>query len=195
MRAQPDSRAYRLRKFIARNTLAVSAASAIVLALGAGLGVALWQASVARDQALRATALNTFVLGLIRTADPNASAQTKAADVAMLHSIEDRIDHDFAGSPDQLLQLRITVGEAYKNRGEMMAARRVFQKAVDDATPHLPPDDLALLTAQVRASDPDLIVSTAAAAQLDRAIEILRARSDRNSVRRRTADRRAADPA
>ena len=73
VRARPDSRAYRLKKFIARNTLAVGAASAIVLALGIGLGLALWQGNEARTQAQRATALNTFVLGLIRTADPNAS--------------------------------------------------------------------------------------------------------------------------
>jgi tRNA A-37 threonylcarbamoyl transferase component Bud32 len=174
VKAQPDSRAYRLRKFISRNTLPVAAGSAVVVALVIGAAVALWQATEARDQAQRATALNTFVLGLIRTADPNASAQTKAADVAMLNAIEERIDKEFNGSPDQLLHLRVTVGEAYKNRGEMMAARRVFQRAVDDGAPHLPPDDLTLLTARVRAADYHLIVSNEASDQLDRAIEVLR---------------------
>lgn len=174
VRAQPDSAGYRLRKFVARNTLPVAAASAALLALAVGLGVALWQGNEARQQAQRATALNTFVLGLIRTADPNASRETKAADVAMLNTIEQRIDTEFQGAPDQLLQLRVTVGEAYKNRGEMKAAQRVFQKAVDQASPHLPAHDLALLTAQVRASDPSLIVSTASGAQLGRAIETLR---------------------
>ncbi|HQR19411.1 MAG TPA: serine/threonine-protein kinase, partial [Burkholderiaceae bacterium] len=129
VRARPDSRTYRLKKFVARNALAVGAAGAVVLALALGLGLALWQGNEARQQAQRATALNTFVLGLIRTADPNASAQTKAADVAMLNTIEERIDKEFHGAPDQLLQLRVTVGEAYKNRGEMMAAQRVFQRA------------------------------------------------------------------
>jgi len=180
VRAQPDSRAYRLTKFVQRNKLPVAAGGAIVAALGIGLGIALWQGNEARLQAQRATALNTFVLGLIRTADPNASAQTKAADVAMLNTIEQRIDSEFHGSPDQLLQLRVTVGEAYKNRGEMAAAQRVFQKAVDQATPHLPPHHLTLLTAQVRASDPNLIVSSAAAAQLERTIAILRDLSNRN---------------
>ena len=118
VRAQADSRTYRLNKFAARNRLPVAAASAIVVALGIGLGVALWQGNEARTQAQRATALNTFVLSLIRTADPNASAQTKAADVAMLNTIEQRIDSEFKGSADQLLQLRVTVGDAYKNRGE-----------------------------------------------------------------------------
>jgi eukaryotic-like serine/threonine-protein kinase len=52
--AQPDSGSYRLRKFVARHRFAVGSASAVLLALVAGLGLALWQASVARDQARRA---------------------------------------------------------------------------------------------------------------------------------------------
>lgn len=51
VRAQPPSRRYRLRKFIARNRLPVAAGSAAVLALVAGASVALWQAHVAREQA------------------------------------------------------------------------------------------------------------------------------------------------
>jgi eukaryotic-like serine/threonine-protein kinase len=149
VRAQPDSRAYRLTKFVQRNTLPVAAGSAIVLALGIGLGVALWQATEARQQAARATALNTFVLGLIRTADPNASAQTKAADVALLNTIEERIDREFHGSPDQLLQLRVTVGDAYRNRGQHVAARRVYRRAIGEAETALPADDLGLLKARV----------------------------------------------
>lgn len=174
VQARPDSRSYRLRKFVARNTLAVGAAGAIVLALGIGLGVALWQAKEAREQAQRATALNTFVLGLIRQADPNASAQTKAADVAMLNAIEQRIDTEFHGSPDQLLQLRITVGDAYRNRGETAAAQRVYQRAVDEAATKLRADDLQLQIARVRAADYNLIVSSAASESLDHAIGILR---------------------
>ncbi len=107
MRARPDSRVYRLGKFITRHRVPVAAGSAVVLALAAGLGVALWQAGQARlqadearNQAERATALNTFVLTLIQQADPNASAQTKVADLAMLTAIEQRIDAEFKGSPD-----------------------------------------------------------------------------------------------
>jgi tetratricopeptide (TPR) repeat protein/tRNA A-37 threonylcarbamoyl transferase component Bud32 len=174
VRARPDSRAYRLRKFVARNRLPVAAAGAILLTLAAGLGVALWQADAAREQLRRATAMNDFVLSLIRQADPLASRQMKEADLALLATIEERVDTEFKGAPDQQLQLRVTVGDAYRNRGEMVAARRVFQRAIDAAAPYLPADDLMLLTAQVRASDFHLIVSTAAAEQLDRAIETLR---------------------
>ena len=174
VKARPDSRAYRLKKFVARNRLTVAAASAVLAALGIGLGIALWQGNEARLQAQRATALNTFVLSLIRQADPNASQQTKAADLAMLTAIEERIDKEFQGSPEQLLQLRVTVGDAYRNRGETAAAQRVYQRAVDEAAPVLPSDDLQLLTARVRAADYNLIVSSAASQSLDDAIKVLR---------------------
>ena len=44
VRAQADSAVYRLRKFVSRNQAGVVAGAAVVLALAAGLGAALWQA-------------------------------------------------------------------------------------------------------------------------------------------------------
>jgi tetratricopeptide (TPR) repeat protein len=120
------------------------------------------------------------VLGLIRAADPNASRETKAADVAMLNAIERRIDTEFHGSPDQLLQLRVTVGDAYRNRGETAAASRVYQRAVDEASPHLPADDLLMLTARVRTADFNVTVSMKSALELAGVIEILRSKADIN---------------
>jgi serine/threonine-protein kinase len=54
--ARPDSAAYRMRKFVSRHRLAVGSASSVLLALVGGLGVALWQADVARGHAVRADA-------------------------------------------------------------------------------------------------------------------------------------------
>ena len=100
VRARPDSRAYRLKKFIARNALAVGAASAIVLALGAGLGAR----AVAGFRGARSSRPRHGAEHLCARTDPHRRpqrhrVQTKAADVAMLHAIEQRIDHDFKGSP------------------------------------------------------------------------------------------------
>jgi serine/threonine-protein kinase len=66
--AQPDSRAYRLRKFVVRNRLVVGAALAVMIAIAVGAGVAVWQvfeAQAQRDAALyqqqRANATNEFL--------------------------------------------------------------------------------------------------------------------------------------
>jgi hypothetical protein len=173
VRARPDGRTYRLRKFLRRNWMPVTAAGTTAVALVVGAAVALWQAQVAREQANETAALNTFVLSLIRQADPHASRETKAADVAMLSAIEQRIN-EFQGKPQQLLRLRLTVGDAYRNRGEVVAAQRVYQRGAEEAALRLSIEDLQLLTAQVRAADPGLLVSTAAAQRLDDAIGLLR---------------------
>ena len=57
LEAAPESRAYLFRKFIRRNRLQVAAVAAVILALAAGFGTALWQAREAareRDSALLA---------------------------------------------------------------------------------------------------------------------------------------------
>ena len=180
VKAQPDSRAYRFAKFIGRNRLPMAAAAAVLVALGIGLGTALWQADrarqqaeEARNQAERATALNTFVLSLIQQFDPRASQASKAADLALLSSIERRIDAEFKGSADQLLQLRVTVGNAYQARGQHADARRVYRRAIGEAESALPANHLGLLKARVaRAgfgiSDDEALQS------IDTTIELLR---------------------
>ena len=173
VQAQPDSRAYRLRKFVTRNALPVAAGSAVLIALGIGLGVALWQANEARDQAARTTALNTFVLGLIQQFDPRASQASKAADLALLSSIERRIDAEFKGSADQLLQLRVTVGNAYRERGQLAAARRVYRRAIVEAETTLPANDLGLLKARV-ARAWFAVADDEALQSIDTTIELLR---------------------
>ena len=52
--AQPDSWRYRAGKFVSRNRFVVTASGAVVVALGVGLGVAMWQAKLATAEALRA---------------------------------------------------------------------------------------------------------------------------------------------
>ena len=53
--ARPQTAAYRLRKFVGRHRVGVAASAAMVLAIGAALVVALWQAQVARQERDRAT--------------------------------------------------------------------------------------------------------------------------------------------
>lgn len=175
VRARPDSAFYRLRKFVRRNRVPVLGAVVTSIALIVGASVALWQAHVARAQTEEASALNTFVLSLIKQTDPHATSRTKAADVETLRTIEERIETEFKGRPEQVLKLRLFVGDAYRNRGEARAAERVFRRAAEQASTSLPSHDLQLLTARVRAADDRLIVSRDSAQKLGVAIELLRA--------------------
>jgi tetratricopeptide (TPR) repeat protein len=81
--AQPDSRLYRLRKFVARNVLAVGASTAVLVAVVGGAGVAVWQARQARAEQQRAEEVKAFIASIFRDADPGAGPQNKpsAADL------------------------------------------------------------------------------------------------------------------
>ncbi len=175
VRARPDSAFYRLRKFVRRNRVPVLGAVVTSIALIVGASLAVWQARIARAQTEEASALNTFVLSLIKQTDPHATSRTKAADVETLRAIEERIETEFKGRPEQVLKLRLFVGDAYRNRGEASAAARVFRRAAEQASASLPSNDLQLLTATVRAADDRLIVSRDSAQKLGVAIENLRA--------------------
>ncbi len=84
--AQPESAWYRAGKFVKRNKLAAGSAAAIVAALGIGLGVALWQAHIARIQTRTAQTVRTFLLDIFRAnsnahADPVKARQTTAREL------------------------------------------------------------------------------------------------------------------
>ena len=68
--ARADSAWYRLGKFARRNRLAVGAVVAVVMALGIGLAVSLWQLQVARAERRHAEEVKEFVASIFRSADP-----------------------------------------------------------------------------------------------------------------------------
>lgn len=59
--ARPPSRRYRARKFVTRHRAGVATTAVFLLALFAALGVALWQAGVARREAARANTVRDFI--------------------------------------------------------------------------------------------------------------------------------------
>ena len=171
--AQRASRAYRLRRFLVRNRFAVGAVSAVIVALAVGLGVALWQATVARAEAARANTIKDFVLSIIQQADPRAAQASRVADLAMLKTIEQRIEKEFKGSAVERLQLRNAVARAYEQRGHHESARVLIRRALEEAEAANLSEDLAFLKARVLASS-WLILDEASVKDLDRVIERLR---------------------
>jgi eukaryotic-like serine/threonine-protein kinase len=93
VRAETDTMTYRMRKFISRHRGGVTAAALALLGIMAGLGIALWQAEVAREQAVRADVeahratvqatraehVKDFVLALFREQNPLTRDKARAA--------------------------------------------------------------------------------------------------------------------
>lgn len=124
---------YQLRRFAVRNRVPLVAVAAVVAAVLIGLTVALRQARLAQAEALNAAAIGNFVLAVIQQADPGASQQTRASDLALLSTVEGRVDRELKGRPDLEFPLRMAVATAYRNRGEDKEAVEVLHLALSEA--------------------------------------------------------------
>ena len=131
--AQPGSLLRRCAKFTRRNRWPVAAASAVLLALLAGAGVALWQADVARHQrnialaeAERSSAINFFFGDLLESA--GRSAEPVSGD-ALITRAEALARKEFGDRPDALASVLISVGTLHNSLGRTAEARRIFEEA------------------------------------------------------------------
>jgi serine/threonine-protein kinase len=172
VRAQRDSRAYRWRRFIVRNRVLVAATAAVVAALAVGLSIALWQARAAREEAAHSNTIKDFVLSIIQQADPMASQQTRAADLALLSAAEQRVAKELADRPQLQIQIRLAIATAYRNRGDWELARAVLRTAVSEAKEKVTADNIDLLLARIRLAEWPLLEESKQ--ELDAMIERLR---------------------
>jgi serine/threonine-protein kinase len=130
--AQPDSRVYRLRKFVARNRLAVGAAGSVLLAIVLGAAASLWQANAALTQQRRAESVKDFVASIFSEADPYAASQGKAATATqLLDRARARLDVELAAQPEVRAELLRVVGRSYAGLFELATAETVLQQALE----------------------------------------------------------------
>ncbi len=128
--AQPDSRWYRLKKFVARNTLGVSAASAIFLVLVVGAVVATWQARIAKAETARAEQVQAFIASVFRDADPFQGDGTGLSAVQLLLQAERRLAERADASPQLRVEMLTIIGESLFGLQENKETARVIEAAL-----------------------------------------------------------------
>jgi serine/threonine-protein kinase len=152
--AQSDTAGYRLRKFIHRNKLQVGAAVIVSIAIVAGAVGALYQASVAREQARiaqteakTAEAVQNFLEGIFRAnsgdqPDPIRARQRTA--IELLNEGAKRIETEMDDAPAAKLRVLAVLAEVYadldqNDTGLAMHRRRVTvaERAFGAADPRL----------------------------------------------------------
>ena len=123
--AVPPSRTYALRKFIARNRLAVAASAAAALALVAVSVVALLQAqraersaAEARAEAARANAAKDFLLSTYGGADPTLRGGRDATAKELLIEAERQLDGKLTDQPRLQAEVLGTVERVWDLLGE-----------------------------------------------------------------------------
>jgi eukaryotic-like serine/threonine-protein kinase len=161
--ARPDTAGYRMRKFVARHRIAVGSASAVLLALIAGLAAALWQADVARRHAARADAearratqqaevANAVTDFLTRDVIQAANPFRNALDIKLVDALTGagaRIDGRFAGNPRLAGTLHRELADSLYLAGATEAGLAHAQQAIELLEPNHAPDDAELQQARL----------------------------------------------
>ncbi|KGM40502.1 hypothetical protein JY96_11895 [Aquabacterium sp. NJ1] len=141
--AQPDSRWYRTRKYIQRHAWALSAVGAVVAALSVGLGLALWQAKEARQEAAKANAIKDFLVGLFENGDveqPDALRKRQQTVEQLLINSANALGTQLKDQPEVRVELQGVVGgllhslaitdEAIKLRKQRLAQLEAMRASV-----------------------------------------------------------------
>jgi eukaryotic-like serine/threonine-protein kinase len=129
VQAQPDSPAYRVRKFLRRNKVPVAAAVAVIASLVVGLSLALWQAREALLQAERAQRVKDFIGTVFATADPHVAGKAGGTVRDLLDAAAARIDRELQREPAVAAELLGLLSESYRNLGEPDRALSAAQRA------------------------------------------------------------------
>ena len=199
--ARPDTLAYRAKKFVRRNYIAVALASAAIVATGAGLFGTLVQArratraaEQARVEARNATAVKDFLLGIFnksskRQADPLRAQSVTARE--LLDSGAERLLADRVLDSQVALQLLSTVGDLYMGLGLDEKSVQLRQKRVELARRTYKPNDVRLAVALVDYANSVYATPRAkeSLAILQEAERILEANGDQTSAIRVACDK------
>ena len=128
--ARSDGLWYRVRKFTARNKIAVGAAAAVFAALIVGATVAAWQARVAVAEKRRAEQVKELIASVFREADPTQVRGRILSAADLLRQAERRVHDRPDLSPATQLELLAIVGESLFGLQENADAARVVEQAL-----------------------------------------------------------------
>lgn len=159
-----DGGAYRVRRFVRRNALALGVSTAIGLSLAAGTVLALWQARLASEQrdaaqaaravaeteqanaqaqAARSDMTVDFLLSVLGSAAPNNEA-IKIDDLLALAA--QRVTQAAESRPELYPRLFDTLMQAYEQRGKARALEPLLLSLLTDPKKNLPPSVAAELS-------------------------------------------------
>ena len=133
VRALPDARGYRLRKFIGRHRRGLAVACVLLLSLFAGLAATLWQAGRAREQAARADAARDFMSSLFRGVTPDEARGRAVSARELLDRGTLQLAATLREQPQLHAELAGQLAAAYRQLGEFDRAIELATQARDAA--------------------------------------------------------------
>lgn len=137
--ARPDRRWYRIGKFVTRYKLPVALASALVLAVIAGLCAALWALNSARAQAARAEAAKGFLVKVFSSGNPSNTDGKNITASEILERGSQQMDLELQAQPLLLAELHSEISDIYSALGaneEMLTHARKSLDILNEVGSH-----------------------------------------------------------
>ena len=128
-----EDRSYRNRLWFKRNWKLATVSGVAITAVLAGLSVALWQRSVAKAEAAKATAMNRYVITLFESADPERAKGDKLSARDLLDAGAKSVAAQFASEPDTLAELQAVFGRSYLGLSQPQTAIPLLTDAANAA--------------------------------------------------------------
>jgi eukaryotic-like serine/threonine-protein kinase len=129
--ARPDSALYRLQKFAQKNKFAVASVAAVMLALAAGLSVALWQANKAKHEAERSDQRANFWADLFADVAPRNHTQPMPSVRELLARGETLLPNNLPAKPDLQATLYADLARTWRTIGSYQKAIPFYEKGLE----------------------------------------------------------------
>ncbi|MCC7255375.1 MAG: serine/threonine protein kinase, partial [Dokdonella sp.] len=142
--AHPDSRGYRLRKFIARHRLGTAAATLALAAVLVATALALRNAQRAQRNADDMAQVNAYLLDVLQLSDPFETGHELTLAQALDEAAKS-IDTRFAGHPELSSAIRFGIGYSMLSRSRLDDAQTQLERALAESTAAFGSNDLRTL--------------------------------------------------
>ena len=126
--AAPPSASYRLRKFVRRHSIAVSAAALVLLALAGGVAGIAWQARIASERAAELAEMAAFEQERFSLIDPAAAGGRLSEDV--LEAYAAALKESIPDNPEQQAVALAAFEQAWESINATDRARRLIDSTI-----------------------------------------------------------------
>ena len=130
--ARPQTRLYRIGKFVRRNRKAVALAALMNVVILASLGYGAWRQQQAVREGQRAVRMQTFMYRLFKLANSNYTGKP-AATVPEFLQLGVRMLPDYIKNPADLREAQMGLAESMYENGDLDDAQKVFTSAIASA--------------------------------------------------------------
>jgi serine/threonine-protein kinase len=136
--ARPDTLRYRTLKFVRRHRAGVAAVAVAAAALVGGLAMSVWQARIAarerdlaRAEEAKARAVQEFLVGLFRGADPAEARGQEITARELLDRGAERVESQLSTQPAVQGALLHTIGTISESLGRLDQAQALQERALE----------------------------------------------------------------